>query len=32
MPISHAVHDILFKEKDPKTTIHELMSRELIEE
>ena len=32
MPISHSVHDILFKEKDPKTTIHELMSRELIEE
>ena len=32
MPISHSVHDILFKGKDPKTTIHELMSRELIEE
>ena len=32
MPISHAVHDILFKEKDPKTAIQELMSRELIEE
>ena len=32
MPISHSVYDILFKEKDPKTTIHELMSRELIEE
>ena len=32
MPISHAVHDILFNEKDPKTSIQELMSRELIEE
>ena len=32
MPISHAVHDILFKEKDSKTAIQELMSRELIEE
>jgi len=32
MPISHAVHDILFNDKDPKTSIQELMSRELIEE
>ena len=32
MPISHAVYDILFKGKDPKTAIKELMSRQLIEE
>ncbi len=32
MPISHGVHDILFKGKDPKDAIQELMSRELIVE
>ncbi|MDP6684539.1 MAG: NAD(P)H-dependent glycerol-3-phosphate dehydrogenase [Candidatus Marinimicrobia bacterium] len=32
MPISHAVYNILFKGKDPKTAIKELMSRKLIEE
>ena len=32
MPISQVVYEILFKEKDPKTSIHKLMSRDLIEE
>ena len=32
MPISQTIYEILFKEKDPKISIHKLMSRELIEE
>ena len=32
MPISQVVYEILFKEKDPKTSLHKLMSRDLIEE
>ena len=32
MPISQAIYEILFKDKDPKTSIHKLMARELIEE
>ena len=32
MPISHAVYDILFKNKNPKIAIEELMARELNEE
>jgi glycerol-3-phosphate dehydrogenase (NAD(P)+) len=32
MPISQAIYEILFKEKDPNTSIYKLMSRKLIEE
>ncbi len=32
MPISQIIYEILFKEKDPNTSIYKLMSRKLIEE